>query len=70
MGEDPSASILPHLRRVLVLDGRSTAHVALARMQRTRTHVALVVDRGRRIGIVTLDDVLPQVLPRERAPRG
>ncbi len=67
MGERADASVLPLLRRVLVLDGRSTAHVALARMQRTRTHVAVVVDRGRRVGIVTLDDVLPQVLPRERA---
>jgi CBS domain containing-hemolysin-like protein len=70
MGEHPDAPILPHLRRVLVLDGRSTAHAALARMQQTRTHVAVVVDRDQRVGIVTLDDVLPRVLPTERAARG
>jgi CBS domain containing-hemolysin-like protein len=39
-------------------------------MRRTRTHVAVVVDRGRRVGIVTLDDVLPRVLPKERPVRG
>jgi CBS domain containing-hemolysin-like protein len=70
MGERPDAPIVPHLRRVLVLDGRSTAHAALARMRKTRTHVAVVVDRGRRVGIVTLDDVLPRVLPKERPARG
>lgn len=66
MGDPHDAPITPHVRRVLVLDGRSTAHAALARMRTTRTHVALVVEGGRRVGLVTLDDVLPQVLPKAR----
>lgn len=66
MDADPAQEIDNFVRRVLVLDARTTVYEALARMQRQRTHVAVVVQGGKRLGIVTLQDVLPRVLPRER----
>jgi CBS domain containing-hemolysin-like protein len=66
MDADPAQEIDTFVRRVLVLDSRTTVYEALARMQRQRTHVAVVTQGGTRLGIVTLQDVLPQVLPKER----
>ena len=66
MDADPAQEIDNFLRRVLVLDARTTVYEALARMQRQRTHVAVVTKGGERLGMVTLQDVLPQVLPKER----
>ena len=67
MDADPAQEIDNFVRRVLVLDSRTTVYETLARMQRQRTHVAVVTQGGTRLGMVTLQDVLPQVLPKERA---
>lgn len=66
MDADPGQEIDNFIRRVLVLDARTTVYEALARMQRQRTHVAVVTQGGVRLGMVTMQDVLPQVMPRER----
>ena len=66
MDADGAQEIDNFVRRVLVLDARTTVYEALARMQRQRVHVAVVVKGGKRLGVVTLQDVLPQVLPKER----
>ena len=71
MDADPAQEIDNFVRRVLVFDVRTTVYEALARMQRQRTHVAVVTQGGTRLGMVTLQDVLPQVLPKERSlPEG
>jgi CBS domain containing-hemolysin-like protein len=70
MDADPAQEIDNFVRRVLVLDARTTVYEALARMQRQRVHVAVVTQGGTRLGMVTLQDVLPQVLPRERVLPG
>lgn len=69
MDADPAQEIDNFIRRVLVLDARTTVYEALARMQRQRVHVAVITQGGQRLGIVTLQDVLPRVLPRERKPK-
>jgi CBS domain containing-hemolysin-like protein len=69
MDADPAQEIDNFVRRVLVLDARTSVYEALARMQRQRTHVAVVTRGGTRLGVVTLQDVLPQVLPKERTPQ-
>lgn len=66
MDADGAQEIDNFVRRVLVLDARTTVYEALARMQRQRVHVAVVTKGGKRLGVVTLQDVLPQVLPKER----
>ena len=66
MDADPAQDLDAFIRRVLVRDARTTVYEALARMQRQRIHVAVVTQGGKRLGIVTLQDVLPQVLPKER----
>ena len=70
MDADPAQEIDNFVRRVLVLDARTTVYEALARMQRQRVHVAVVTQGGTRLGMVTLQDVLPQVLPRVCAVPG
>jgi CBS domain containing-hemolysin-like protein len=52
------------VRRVLTLDADTTLHAALATMRQTRTHLALVTDKDENLGVVTLDDVLRQLLPQ------
>ena len=66
MDADGAQEIDNFVRRVLVLDARTSVYEALARMQRQRVHVAVVTKGGERLGVVTLQDVLPQVLPKER----
>ncbi|MDO5502366.1 MAG: hemolysin family protein [Actinomycetia bacterium] len=66
MDADGAQEIDNFVRRVLVLDARTTVYEALARMQRQRVHVAVVTQGGERLGMVTLQDVLPQVLPKDR----
>lgn len=60
--DDADAS--PRVRPVLTLDADTTLHAALATMRQTRTHLALVADKGQGLGVVTLADVLRQLLPQ------
>jgi CBS domain containing-hemolysin-like protein len=65
-------------RRLLVVDPRRRLGDLLAAMRRARLHLALVVDDGRTAGLVSLEDVLEEVvgeirdehdLPRQRLRR-
>lgn len=57
---DPTSRIRP----ALTLDADTTLHAALATMRQTRNHLALVSERDRILGVVTLTDVLRQLLPK------
>lgn len=50
-------------RDALVLASSASAYDALAQMRRDRVQLATVVDDGRLLGVVTLDDLLREVLP-------
>jgi CBS domain containing-hemolysin-like protein len=52
------------VRPVLTLDADTTLHAALATMRQTRTHLVLVTDQDHDIGVVTIADVLRQLLPQ------
>lgn len=58
------ADSTPRLRPALTLDADTTLHAALATMRQTRSHLALVSEHDRILGVVTLTDVLRQLLPR------
>nr|WP_042180499.1 hemolysin family protein [Kibdelosporangium sp. MJ126-NF4]CEL14416.1 Uncharacterized protein Rv1841c/MT1889 [Kibdelosporangium sp. MJ126-NF4]CTQ88781.1 Uncharacterized protein Rv1841c/MT1889 [Kibdelosporangium sp. MJ126-NF4] len=51
------------MRPVLTLDARTPIYAALSTMRETRNHLALVESDGVVKGLVTLDDVLNQLLP-------
>jgi CBS domain containing-hemolysin-like protein len=65
-----NADSTPLVRAVLSLEADTTLHAALATMRQTRTHLALVNDHGRTMGVVTLADVLRQLLPQRLAAGG
>lgn len=50
-------------RPVFTLETSTPVYVALAKMRETSSHLALVVDGDRTIGVVTLSDVLSRLLP-------
>lgn len=50
-------------RRPLALASDTSAYDALARMRKSREQLAIVVDGDRLLGVVTLDDLLREVLP-------
>lgn len=50
------------MRPVLTLDIDEPVYAALARMRETRTHLALVTDGGRPVGLITLNDVLQRLM--------
>lgn len=50
-------------RPVFTLESNTPVYVALASMRETSSHLALVVDNGRTVGVVTLSDVLSRLLP-------
>lgn len=57
------ADTTSRIRPVLSLAADTTLHAALATMRQTRTHLALVTDRDHNLGVITLADVLRQLLP-------
>lgn len=58
------APVAPVARPVLVIDARTTVHVAMATMRRTRNHLAIVVESSTVLGVVTMADLLNRLLPR------
>ncbi|MDQ1122129.1 CNNM domain-containing protein [Microbacterium trichothecenolyticum] len=60
---DPSTPALDITREPLVLEPAASAYDALARMRRGRVQLATVVDDTRLVGVVTLDDLLREILP-------
>ncbi len=53
----------PLARAVFTVEADTTVHEALAAMRQTRNHLALVTDGGAVVGVVTLRDMLEQLLP-------
>ncbi len=63
MGGTPPESVEPMLRPVLQVPETVTAEQLLARMRESRTHQAVLLDEfGGVSGLVTLDDVLTEVM--------
>lgn len=58
---DAPAAVLA--RPVFQLDKETSLYETLATMRRTQQHLIVVTDRGRPAGVVTLADVLGQLLP-------
>jgi CBS domain containing-hemolysin-like protein len=59
----PSTPTAAIARDALVLAPEDAAYDALARMRRSRVQLATVVDGDRLLGVVTLDDLLKEILP-------
>lgn len=51
------------VRPVFTLEADDRVYVALASMRETSNHLAVVMERGRMLGVVTLSDVLSTLLP-------
>lgn len=63
------APVAEFARQVFSLDADTTVHAALKAMRETRNHLAVVVDAGAVIGVLTLADVLGRLFPpREAVP--
>ncbi len=58
------APVADFARPVFSLDAGTTVHAALKAMRETRNHLAVVVDGGAVVGVVTLADVLRRLFPR------
>jgi CBS domain containing-hemolysin-like protein len=58
----PEATAEQLMREVLTLDAALPAYTALSRMRESRSHLALVRSDGRLIGLVTLQDLIDQLL--------
>ncbi|EOM76889.1 HlyC/CorC family transporter [Rhodococcus rhodnii] len=54
------------MRPSLTVSASDPVYAALGRMKDTRTHLAVVADEGRVVGVVTLSDVLERLLPMAR----
>jgi CBS domain containing-hemolysin-like protein len=61
LGDDVSLGEIT--RPVFTLDSTTPVYVALASMRETSSHLALVVEGERTVGVVTLSDVLSRLLP-------
>ena len=60
---DDSLDLKTLMRKLPTVGGKTTADVLLARFRNERVHAALVVDElGGTIGLVTLDDVISEVI--------
>ncbi|MDJ0392526.1 hemolysin family protein [Rhodococcus sp. G-MC3] len=57
------ASLADITRPVFTLESSTPVYVALASMRETSSHLALIVDSGKTVGVVTLSDVLSRLLP-------
>ena len=66
----PNTPALELARDALVLAPDVSAHDALAHMRRNRVQLATVVENDQLLGVVTLDDLLREILPASSGPRG
>ncbi|MBP2330383.1 CBS domain containing-hemolysin-like protein [Kibdelosporangium banguiense] len=64
----PDATATGLMRPVLMLQADAPIYAALTTMRETRNHLALVETDDDLIGLVTLDDVLTQLLPETSVP--
>jgi len=61
---DPNAAAAAYARTALVLAADTPVYQTLAQMRAGSQQLAIVVDDGRFVGVVTLSDVLRRLLPR------
>lgn len=61
---DPTSPAAPYVRDVVEFEAATALHEALAIMREGRNHVAVVRRQGRQVGVVTLADLLPNLIPR------
>ncbi|MCW2289157.1 CBS domain containing-hemolysin-like protein [Leucobacter luti] len=59
----PDAPVSTIARDVLIVSPSTSMYDALAQMRRRHVQLALVVDQGQLMGVVTIDDLLREVLP-------
>lgn len=62
------AALADVTRPVFTLEATVPVYVALAKMRETSSHLAIVVDGDRTVGVVTLSDVLSRLLPTAVVP--
>lgn len=62
LGAPPGTTAADLMRPVLALEPDVPVYAALSRMRETRQHLAIVVENGRAVGLLTLDDVLERLL--------
>ncbi len=62
--DEPEAAAAPFARDALVLAADTPVYETLARMRALSQQLAIVIDDGRVVGVVTLSDVLRKVLPQ------
>ncbi|MBG6054243.1 CBS domain containing-hemolysin-like protein [Salinibacterium sp. CAN_S4] len=62
--EQAEARAAPLARPALVLAGSTPVYESIARMRATSQQLAVVMDDERFLGVVTLSDVLPRLLPQ------
>jgi len=62
--EAAGAAAAPYARTALVLAADTPVYATLAQMRASSQQLAIVVDDGRFVGVVTLSDVLRRLLPR------
>ncbi|HEV7957141.1 MAG TPA: CNNM domain-containing protein [Marisediminicola sp.] len=60
---DPGSLVSDIAREAFILSPKTPAYDALARMRRERVQLSIVIDGGQLLGVVTLDDLLREVLP-------
>ena len=64
----PTDGLTPWLRRVEMLPAKTKVYDALAHMRRTSSHLVLVAEAGKPVGVVTMADLLKGLFPiSERA---
>ncbi|WP_017791959.1 hemolysin family protein [Leucobacter salsicius] len=59
----PDTAALEISRPALSVGPETSAYDALARMRRGRVQIAIVVEQNRLLGVVTLDDLLREIIP-------
>lgn len=65
---DPAAPVATIARDAFRIAPEASAHDTLARMRRARVQLATVVEREQLLGVVTLDDLLREILPGSSDP--
>jgi CBS domain containing-hemolysin-like protein len=63
LAADPAVRAADLMRPVLVLPAGEPAYAALRTMRERRSHLALVRDEERLVGLITLQDLLDRLLP-------
>lgn len=65
LAHDDDVPVTELARPVLHLPAATPVYTALSHMRETRNHLAVLEDQGRYAGVVTMDDVLRRLFPRE-----